>query len=69
MKLLLKIKHYWISFGNFIGMINARIILTGIYFLILPLFSIPYKLFHFKKEKKQSNWKKYDRTPDIHEQF
>ena len=68
--MLQKIKHYWLKFGNFIGMVNARIILTLLYFVIIPVFAIPYKVvLFFLQRKKTSNWDTYNRKPDITEQF
>ena len=70
MKYLLILKKYWIKFGNILSFINTRILLMIVYFLIFPFFAIPFQIFLFlKKQNKNTSFQKYDRNPDITEQF
>jgi hypothetical protein len=48
----------WISFGNILLFINTRIILTLLYFCVLPFLAIPYQIFSFFQKKKGTEWKK-----------
>jgi len=68
-KYLQILKKYWLKFASILAAVNARIILTLLYFVIFPFFAIPYKIALLFQKNKQSNWKKYDRTLDLTEQF
>lgn len=64
-------KKYWLKLAFVMAWVNTRIILTILYFIIFPLFAIPYKivLFFTSRKAKTSNWQIYDREVDLKEQF
>jgi len=64
-------KKHWMKLAFVLAWINTRIILTVLYFLIFPLFAIPYKisLFLASRKPKNTQWQKYNHETDLKEQF
>jgi len=60
-KLFLK---YWMKFAHILGTINGYLILTLIYFVVLGLYAIPYRLWMLLSKPKQvtSYWQKKEHT-------
>jgi hypothetical protein len=69
--ILSTLKKYWLKFAALLAFINTRVILTLLYFFLLPFFALPYQLVLWIKNKKQTNstWNPYDSELDFREQF